>query len=253
MTTPSTSGFDQTRLRRTIDAFRSSGTRAPTSHFDIPPDLATAETIQRSASLAGKPADAWKVAKSPTGISVASRLHPFISGSSEQALSWRPGTLLEIEVAVRLKHDLPPGPRYERTDIVNASETFFLGAELVRSVAIENGKVSFPLFLADRMGNDGYHLGPEFPLDRLDQVQFADDLTILQNGDTLFQGRAKHANGDCLGWLVDYANSLTRDRQSLQRGALVTTGSLCGAIELNAPGQVNVTIASGMTFQFSVI
>ncbi|TCV67426.1 2-keto-4-pentenoate hydratase [Neorhizobium sp. S3-V5DH] len=252
MTTPSASGFDQARLRETIDAFRSSGTRAHTSEFDIPPDLATADAIQRSATLSGSIANAWKVAKSPTGIPVISRLHPFVSSAAEQALSWRPGMLLEIEIAVRLKQDLPPGPQYDRDDIVNASDAVFVGAELVRSVALENGKVSFPLFLADRMGNDGYHLGPAFSVSRLDQMQTG-DLTILHGSHTLFAGRAKHANGDCLGWLIDFANLSTRDPQSLQGGAVVTTGSLCGAIALPSEGQIQVTVAPDITFRFSVL
>lgn len=58
MTIPSASKFDQTSLRDTINAFRSSGTRAPTSDFEIPPDLATAEAIQRHAILPGDIADA---------------------------------------------------------------------------------------------------------------------------------------------------------------------------------------------------
>ena len=252
MTIPSAAEFDQASLRKIIDAFRSSGRRAPTSDFDIPPDLATADFIQRSAALSGNIADAWKVAKSPTGVPVASRLHPFISIPSSGTLLWRPGTLLEIEVAVRLNQDLPPGPRYDRADIVNASEAFFLGAELVRSVALENGKVSFPLFLADRMGNDGYCLGPAFPSARLNQIQSA-DLIIQLDIDTLFQGEAKHANGDCLGWLVEFANLSIRDTQSLQRGAVVTTGSLCGAIALPSPGQVQVTVAKDIVFSFPVL
>lgn len=103
MTIPSASEFDRMSLGRAIDAFRSSGRRAPTSEFDIPPDLATADTIPRSAALAGDIANAWKVAKSPTGVPVVSRLHPLVTSAVEQALSWRPGTLLEIEVAVRAR------------------------------------------------------------------------------------------------------------------------------------------------------
>ncbi len=250
MTIPSE--FDQVRLRETIDAFRSSGTRAPTSDFDMPPDLATADAIQCSTTLSGDIANAWKVAKSPTGVPVVSRLHPFISSASGQTLSWRPGTLLQIEVAMRLKEDLPPGRRYNRADILNATDALFLGAELVRSVALENGKVSFPLFLADRMGNDGYCLGPEFPIGQLAQVQSA-DLTILHDSDTLFQGKARHANGDCLGWLVEFANLAERDPLSLRRGVVVTTGSLCGAIALPSPGQTQVTIATDIVFRFPIL
>lgn len=252
MTIPSASEFDHVSLGKAIDAFRSSGRRAPTSDFDILPDLATADIIQRSAALSGDIANAWKVAKSPTGIPVISRLHPLVSSAGEQALSWRPGMLLEIEIAVRLKQDVPPGPQYDRDDIVNASDAMFVGAELVRSVALENGKVSFPLFLADRMGNDGYCLGPAFPVSRLHEVQSA-DLTILHGSDTLFEGKAKHANGDCLGWLVEFANLATRDPHSLQSGAVVTTGSLCGAIALPSPSQIQVTVATDIVFRFPVL
>lgn len=252
MTIAAVSQFDQKSLRKTIDAFRSAGTRAPTSDFDIPPDLATAESIQRTAALSGDVSDAWKVAKSPTGVPVVSRLHPFIASSSSGSLLWRTGTLLEIEVAMRLKQDLPPGPQYDRVDIVNASNEFFVGAELVRSVALENGKASFPLFLADRMGNDGYCLGPAFPAGLLDQVQFA-DLKIQLESDTLFQGKARHANGDCLGWLVEFASLSTRDPHSLKSGTVVKTGSLCGATEVPKPGRVTVSVAPHISFQFPIL
>ncbi len=40
-----------------------------------------------------------------------------------------------------------------------------------------------------------------------------------------------------LTWLVDYANDKLRPENSLKAGALITTGTLCGAIELASPAK----------------
>jgi 2-keto-4-pentenoate hydratase len=245
------SAFDPGGLTHKIDDLRESGERLPTASFGVLPDISEAEAIQKSVPLSGKVTDAWKVAKSPTGTPVVSRLHPFVE-DGDSPLVWRPGTSLEIEVAVQLAHGLPPGWEYHRNDILGSVGQFFLGAELVRSVALEGGKVSFPLFLADRMGNDGYFRGPVFSADSLDHVQTS-DLTIELGNETIFHSKAKHNNGDCLGWLVDFANLRSRDEDSLRRGSIITTGSLCGAIELTKPGLVRVTVAPEISFEFSIL
>jgi hypothetical protein len=40
-----------------------------------------------------------------------------------------------------------------------------------------------------------------------------------------------------LTWLLAYANDKLRPHTSLRKGALITTGTLCGAIELKTRGR----------------
>ncbi|WP_158873921.1 2-keto-4-pentenoate hydratase [Antarcticirhabdus aurantiaca] len=232
-----------------IAEMRNSGARIGTLAFGWAPALAEANGIQFLETPAGT---AWKVARSPEGTPVVSELHPFVAEGD--ALTRHEGALLEIEVAVTLRRDLPvrTGEAYTRAEILDAVGEFRVGAELVRSVFLENGKVSFPLFVADRMGNDGYLLGPLFDRDHLDDIQRG-RLKLELEGVPLFDADAKHGNGDCLGWLVDFANLDARLVDPLAVGACVTTGSLCGAVAIPGPGHVEVGFGNGFAFGFDLV
>ena len=54
-------------------------------------------------------------------------------------------------------------------------------------------------------------------------------------------------------WLVDYANDPLRPEDSLKSGALVTTGTLSGAVELTEPGQIDIRFGDSARLTFSVI
>ncbi|GLK82849.1 2-keto-4-pentenoate hydratase [Ancylobacter defluvii] len=233
---------------RRIAKLRASGERVATASFGWEPTLQEANDAQH---LHRGPCNAWKVAKSPEGNTVVSRLIPLVGEG--MPLVWRPGTMLEIEIAVTLDRDLPirTGPPYTRADVLAAVGRCRLGAELVRSVFQENGKVSFSLFVADGMGNDGYLLGPSFPKEELDALQTS-PLAIEMDGKVVFDAVARHSNGDCLGWLVEFANSDDRSPGALVVGTLVTTGSLCGTIALPSPGRVTARLSAALRLELVV-
>ncbi|MGO8658859.1 2-keto-4-pentenoate hydratase, partial [Rhizobium ruizarguesonis] len=62
---------------------------------------------------------------------------------------------------------------------------------------------------------------------------------------------AQHPKGDVLTWLVDYANDGLRPETSLKTGALITTGTLSGAIELTEPGEIDIELGNSR-LSFSV-
>ncbi|PND17975.1 2-keto-4-pentenoate hydratase [Ensifer sp. MMN_5] len=237
------------RIAQRIASLRATSERNATSAFEFEPDIDAAESIQDSC-LQTVP-NGWKVAKSPQGIAVVSPLHPFVTGSN--ALVWRTGTMIEVEIAVALREYLPVrlGHAYTRGEVLDAVEGFYLGVELVRSVLNENGRESFSLFLADRMGNDGYYLGPVFPRAELEEVQSA-NLKLRVDGAVIYDADARHSNGDCLGWLVDFANRADRKKDSLRAGVVLTTGSLCGGVPLTTPGVVAVRVG-GREFFCSIL
>lgn len=243
-------GSDEARrIAQRIASLRATSERIATAEFEFEPDIDAAESIQDS-GLQTVP-DGWKVAKSPQGIPVVSPLDPVVTGSD--ALVWRTGTMIEVEIAAILREDLPvrQGHAYTRREVFDAVEGFYLGVELVRSVLKENGKESFSLFLADRMGNDGYYLGPAFPKDDLEKVQSA-SLRIGVDGTVIYDADARHSNGDCLGWLVDFANRAAGKGDPLRSGAVITTGSLCGGIPVASPGNVDIQIA-GHRFTCAIV
>lgn len=107
--------------------------------------------------------NAWKVTVSPQGQAVTAPLYPYAKAVSGADIPWYPGLKFETEIAVRLGGDLPvrSGIPYSRAEVVEAISAVYLGAELLVSAVKESGSVSFLLFVADRLGNSGYVLGPE--------------------------------------------------------------------------------------------
>ncbi|MDP9835525.1 2-keto-4-pentenoate hydratase [Neorhizobium huautlense] len=237
---------------RELERLRKGGDRVSTSHFANLPDMAQSMNLQGRLDLEGSIEQAWKVARSPDGVPVVARLHPLIEKSAGATLPWRKDMLLEIEIAVRLGKDLPVGAApYQRSDILEAIDTVHLGAEMVWTVLLEAGKVSFPLYLVDRLGNDGYVLGPELGREFLD-ASSTPALSIRTGSSSIFDAPARHATGDVLTWLLDYANLAERPETVLKAGALITTGTLCGAIPLNEGGMFDIDMAGAPAFSFSL-
>ncbi|MGO8462622.1 2-keto-4-pentenoate hydratase, partial [Rhizobium ruizarguesonis] len=77
-------------------------------------------------------------------------------------------------------------------------------------------------------------------------------LKVTHAGRTIYDGPAQHPKGDVLTWLVDYANDGLRPATSLKTGALITTGTLSGAIELTEPGEIDSELGdSRLSFSVS--
>jgi 2-keto-4-pentenoate hydratase len=152
---------------------------------------------------------------------------------------------IEVEIAVELCQDLPvrPNRSYERADIEAAISTAYLGTELIWSGISEGGSISFQAFLADRLGNMGYVRGPGLPLAVL-QAGSTIPLKLMLNGEVAFDGAGQHPTKDPLTWLCDYANNRSRPATSLRAGAIITTGSLCGAIDVPGPGDASVQLGN---------
>lgn len=252
MTNEQLTDADADSVIRELERLRKSGERVATSSFARFPVMAQMMDLQERVSLDGNKQNAWKVARSPDGVPVVARLHPLIEQSAGAALSWRKDMLLEIEIAVRLGKELPvKATPYQRSDILDAIATVHLGAEMVWTVLLEAGKVSFPLYMVDRLGNDGYVLGPELGGEFLEPSS-TPALSIRSGSDSIFDAPAKHATGDVLTWLLDYANLTERPADLLTAGTLVTTGTLCGAIPLKQGGQFDIDMAGAPAFNFSL-
>ncbi len=211
------------------------------------------EAQSQLSKLEGAAANAWKVAKSPGGDPVAAPLHPYLTNPLDAVLPWLKGTKIEVEIAVKLARDLPiPTERsYERAEILAAISNVYLGAEMVWSCISEGGSISFPAFLADRLGNMGYVRGPTLPLAIL-QPGSDFPLTLSLNGQVAFDAAGQHPTKDPLTWLSDYANDRSRSATALKANAIITTGSLCGAIEVPGPGDVSVRLGEHAVLGFEL-
>lgn len=242
-------------LAQQLYNLRHDGSQVPTGKLlSTPVALEDAVDVQSQLSkLEGADLHAWKVAKSPGGDPVAAPLHPYLNDGPTATLSWRRGMKIEVEIAVQLCQDLPvrTTKSYERAEIETAISNAYLGAELVWSGISEGGTISFPAFLADRLGNMGYVRGPALPLVVL-QVGSTIPLKIRLNGQVTFDAAGQHPTRDPLTWLRDYANNQSRSATALRAGSIITTGSLCGAIEVPGPGDVSVQLGNDAAMHFAL-
>ncbi|RUM27191.1 2-keto-4-pentenoate hydratase [Rhizobium vallis] len=237
-----TETFDPRALAARLHSLRQAGRQETTSTFTLPADLHQAMEAQTFLTAAdGISSNAWKVTVSPQGQAVTGPLHPYVEAASGASIPWYPGLKFETEIAVRLGKDLPirAGVPYSRADVVEAISAVHLGAELLVSAVRESGSIAFLLFLADRLGNSGYVLGPKIDKSVVDTAG-GTPLKVTHAGRTIYDGPAQHPKGDVLTWLVDYANDGLRPETSLKTGALITTGTLSGAIELTEPGEIDI-------------
>jgi 2-keto-4-pentenoate hydratase len=254
MTVSSGEDFDPRALAAKFSSLEKSGKKAPTAEFVLPATLQDAMDAQNflaAEERISKPA--WKVAMSPDGQPVTAPLHPYFEASSGASIAWQPGMKFEAEVAVRLGMDLPvrQDGSYTRLDIIEAIAEVYLGAELLGSSIEESGKLSFLLYLAERIGNRGYVLGPVLPKSIVDTIGTT-SLKVTHGGRIIYDAPAQHPKGDVLTWLLAYANDRLRPHTSLKKGALITTGSLCGAIELTESGPIDIVLGGDTHLGLSV-
>ncbi|TAW07159.1 2-keto-4-pentenoate hydratase (plasmid) [Rhizobium ruizarguesonis] len=247
-----TETFDPRTVAAGLHSLRQAGRQEATDTFALPADLDQAMEAQDLLAAAdGISSNAWKVTVSPQGQAVTGPLHPYAEAVSGADIPWYPGLKFETEIAVRLGSDLPVRTgAYSRTEVVEAIAAVYLGAELLVSAVRESGSVSFLLFVADRLGNSGYVLGPKLEKSVVDTVG-GTPLKVTHAGRTIYDGPAQHPKGDVLTWLVDYANDGLRPETSLKAGALITTGTLSGAIELTEPGEIDIELGNSR-LSFSV-
>ncbi|WP_240545085.1 fumarylacetoacetate hydrolase family protein [Sinorhizobium fredii] len=240
---------DATRLFDAADLaqrFAAAKDRIAAAELPLPETIAEATAVQAAfdAPQDGTAAG-YKVARSPEGVGVAGRLSPIAITASDAlpaAFRWREGLRVEAEIGFRLASSLPPRQNgYSRGEVIAAIGAVHLGVEILDSRIAEGGKAPFLLFLADRLGNAGYALGPELPRDLLDGAE-GRPLEVSLDGTPLFTGEAHHPAADVLAWLIGWANEIERAEDTLSAGDIVTTGSLCGALGVASPGRLEVRL-----------
>ncbi len=192
----------------------------------------------------GQQAGGWKVGYAPDKTPVASPMYAsgFLnSGDSWSMRSDRP-MIPEIEIAVRLAHDLPPNPRtpYTRADIENAAFEYLIGIELIeRRIPMQGAP--FPMNLADDLGNVGYVVGPgtrDFRALDLPNLR----CRFWMNGELTIDRRGGHPSGDPLQPMIDWANAQKDHVGGLRRGQIVTLGSLTPLVVMPGPGTLEAEI-----------
>jgi 2-keto-4-pentenoate hydratase len=226
---------------------RRTGKRVRAKDLVPPADLAAAAAAQaRIYRSVAADVKGWKVGLRPDKLAVAAPLFPLHEtptdkASSVAAIPWRPGIAIEVEIAVRLAADLPvrADRLYQREDIAKAIASVHLGLEVVDDRVVEGSEAPLLIFLADALGNGGYVLGPQIP-GRLAKELVGQNITILLSGESLFSAAAVHPNGDPLTPLLAYAQTPSDALGGLKAGQVITTGNLCGVLDVPRPGRIDV-------------
>ena len=247
MSSPSPSSFDPQHLAAQFSAARA---RIPAAELGVPASVTDAMAVQEifSSTLPADPIG-YKVARSPDGIAVVGRLWPLALGENAAIAEfpWRDGVKIEVEIAVTLVSALPPRAEgYSQDEILAAIGSVHLGIEVLDSRIAEGGKAPYLLFLADRLGNAGYALGPAVRKEMLALI--GEKLLVVRLGDTtIYDAEASHPTGNVMDWLSGWASKSDRPAGSLSVGEIITTGSLCGAPVAQQPGLLTVELEGGFT------
>ena len=164
----------------------------------------------------------------------------FLDSCGESA--FKPGTIVEPELALTLGADLPPREKpYSRDDVHGAIAKVSLGVEIARSRLLPGA--AWPLGLADFLSNVGYLVGETLDPSLLAAEADLGAVRVTSDGHVLVEAAARHPDGDPLAALVAYANGAPGPLGSLKAGQVITTGSLCGAVRVPSPSTVAISLA----------
>ncbi|MDS7594774.1 2-keto-4-pentenoate hydratase [Agrobacterium tumefaciens] len=222
----------------------------------VPKSLEEAMAVQRAfVETSGKALAGWKLAIISDGRAVAAPMIDCYQIDANSIASF-PGqgiSALEVEICFTLAADIPAATAtpFSRTDILRHIDKVHLGVELLAYRLAEKNQVPFPLFLADRLANHSFVLGPEIDPAIVDIFAQGNDalthLTVTEGTTTLFDSTVKHPAIDPLAPLVAFANASLNTGGLLKRGQIMTTGSLCGAVPSSLDADTLVTLSPAGT------
>jgi 2-keto-4-pentenoate hydratase len=217
---------------------------APSGPLDdalVPKDAAAAMAVQAEVAQALRETVAgWKVGVGGDGVPFAAPLYRSALVAAPATLALSDYVLIEMEIAVRLARDLPPGA-YTRDAILDAVESVMAGIEVLRGRAGEPPAVPFLAFLADNGANLAYVTGePATSFRRLDLGALRCRLAI--GGRVAHEAVGGHPQNDPIEPIRRYLAGANDRLGGLKAGHVVTTGSLNKPVRVDAAAEVDVRI-----------
>lgn len=229
--------------------------RVPATTLPIAGD-AQAYAVQEALAARLGPVAGWKVgASSDTSEPNASPLPAIVMVPAGRALSLpsRSLRLIELEVAVRLRADLRPGPRMlSRDEVIDAVEAVLPVIEVVDSRLAEGRDAPAPARLADLQSHGALAFGApaNLPPREVDMRRLRTRLWF--DGEAAADVTGAHAAPDIwrlVAWLARHAQARGRP---LRAGDLVTTGSCTPPVfaaegarvagEITGLGRIEITL-----------
>ncbi|MGF6413378.1 hypothetical protein [Paraburkholderia sp. MM5482-R1] len=207
----------------------------------------------------GEPVIGWKIAgASPRGLR-GELINAPATGCLVQSRVPPSGSILNFRVDSRATLETEVGFRFGRT-VSPAKEAFdtsmldraFVAIEVVCSRYIDRKAVAQPSFVADNLGFHALICGEQIPF--ADDCSFDEDAGIWRNGERI----ASTLNGDDrtrpFESLAFLWKEFARQGRTLERGAIVTTGTLSAPVDCTSSANLTARFADatvGVALRFS--
>ncbi|HEX9720034.1 MAG TPA: fumarylacetoacetate hydrolase family protein [Ramlibacter sp.] len=233
MTSLATSSFDSAAVARRLLRAHKGAAAVPHAEV-IGPDAAAAYAVQDATVRGLGPVGGWKVgAKGPSAEPACAPLPAgglFPSGTTLLGPPWRMRGI-ELEVAVRLRRDLVPGPgEPEAAMLRDAIEAVLPVIEVVETRLADWRDSPLLAQLADLQSHGGLVLGAARALSPAELDLRTVEAYLAFDGQPVASTRGANPAGDIwrlLGWL---ARHCAQRGQPLRAGQVVTTGSCTGML-----------------------
>jgi 2-keto-4-pentenoate hydratase len=234
------------RASALLAAAEAAGKAMPDLPAELRPETIAEALAIQDAALASRPSWGWKVGPGEAaGILRAAPLCGIGPMISPARVSPVHGTMIEVEVALRLHRDLSGGEQCP----ADAVGSVHLAFEVFRSRFCDRTVLAYPSILADHLNNAGMVLGggqpfeADFDYGALSIRLLADDVEVA----LVANGASGAVMLGYLGWLADHAASRGHP---LRKGSVILTGARIGPVpiaqvnEAHSPiGSVRLTVA----------
>jgi 2-keto-4-pentenoate hydratase len=205
----------------------------------VPDHSAEAYAIQKEVSTALGPVGGWKVgAKGPTAEPACAPLPAALVFPAPHsfAVSGTQAHGVEAEIAVKLKHDMPPRARpYTAADVLAAAGSLHPAIEIVASRFADPSRENPLSMLADALANTAFVYG-EGISDQINIDQTRQAVKLSFGAKVVADATGANPAGDIWRLLAWLANHAAQHHGGLRAGQIITTGSCTGLLfpETNA-------------------
>ncbi|AUN96086.1 2-keto-4-pentenoate hydratase [Pseudazoarcus pumilus] len=198
-----------------------------------PADFAEAYEIQDAVSEALGAVGGWKVGAKEPGAEPTCAPIPTsaIHESGFKMPAYTAGQCgIECEIAVRMKHDLPPrGRPYEHDEVMAAIESVHPAFEIVTYRIAAHAHVSRVTLATDAFGNGAFVYGDGRP-DLVGMDQTTQQAMLDVDGERWVEKTGGNPAGDVFRLVTWLANHVVVRAGGLKAGQFVTTGSCTGML-----------------------
>lgn len=255
-----TTSFDPAPAARLlVDASRAGTQIAGLADAMRPATLDQGYDVQdRFVALDGDPVAGWKLGQgSPKGLRAARLERPLVGrvlrsrchqAGGEIAVGRNGAVTVEIEIAFRLAADVAPtSPSRPTRELVAAT---LLASEVILSRYADRKVVGLPSYLAENVGFEALVLGPEIDAEEIAAISSC--VTVDCNGRRVAGAQTGEDAIDPYQAL-DYLIAHARHRGlTLQRGEIVTTGTISNPFDVGGPHARVVAHAGRHVLEFDL-